>query len=195
MRMKKSFNFKPTLSIRRLKDNPDVDKSLSVPLLIWSSLGDTLLERGRVRWVSLLFLGPTNLIRFRDLTSWLGKRQLSPSRFFPLLVADRWSRYVCVLVWFRLGVLVFILISVLWGISDRLLAIVFGHIHDGIMLGLGEGDALCFRIISSFLFVGWKNSSSCICCCVREISSPISDTEREGSGLYSRPHNLCIVRN
>jgi len=68
MRMKKSFNFKPTLSIRQLKDNPDVDKSFSLSLPIWASLGDrSLLEKGRVRWVSLLFWGPTNLIPFGDL--------------------------------------------------------------------------------------------------------------------------------
>ena len=50
MKMKKSFNFKPTLSIRWLKHNPDVDKPLSLSLLIWASLGDrSLLVRGRVR--------------------------------------------------------------------------------------------------------------------------------------------------
>jgi hypothetical protein len=48
MRMKKSF--KPTLSIRQLKNNPDVDTPLAPSLVIWSSLGDrSLLERGRVR--------------------------------------------------------------------------------------------------------------------------------------------------
>ena len=50
MRMKKSFNFKPPLSIRQLKDNPDVDTPLAPSLVIWASLGDrSLLERGRVR--------------------------------------------------------------------------------------------------------------------------------------------------
>jgi len=57
-----------------------------------------------------------------SLSSWLGKRQLSLSLClaFPLLVADRRSRYVCVLVWFLLGILGFILISVLCGLPDRL---------------------------------------------------------------------------
>jgi hypothetical protein len=37
---RKSLNFKPTLSIRRLKDNPDVDKPLSLSFLIWALLRD-----------------------------------------------------------------------------------------------------------------------------------------------------------
>jgi len=55
-----------------------------------------------------------------SLSSWLGKRQLSRSLSFPFLVADKRSGYVCVLVWLRLGILFFILISVLCGIPDRL---------------------------------------------------------------------------
>jgi hypothetical protein len=43
---------------------------------------------------------------------------LSPA--LPLLVAGRQSGYVCVLVWVRLGILIFILISVFCGIPDRL---------------------------------------------------------------------------
>jgi hypothetical protein len=53
-----------------------------------------------------------------SLSSWFGKRRLSLA--VPLLVADRRSGYVCVLVWFHLGILIFILISVLCGIPDRL---------------------------------------------------------------------------
>jgi len=42
----KSFIFKPTLSIRRPKDNPGVDKPLTVYFLIWAPLGNqSLLER------------------------------------------------------------------------------------------------------------------------------------------------------
>jgi len=112
------------------------------------------------------------LIRFGDLVvaGSEKKSSLSLSRLPFLLVADRRSGYVCKLVWFRLEILVFILISVLCGISHSLLAIVFGHIHDGVMLGLGDGEAVWFRLISFFMFVGWRNSCSCICCCVREIS-------------------------
>jgi len=159
MRMKKSFNYKRTLSIRWLKDNPDVDKPLSLSPFIWASLSDrSLLVRGRVRWVSLLFWGPANLIRFGDLL--VADSEKDSSLFLslaypPLLVADRRSGYVCVLVWFRLETLVFILISVLCGILHRLLAIVFGHIHDGVMSGLRDGEAACFRLISLFLSVCW----------------------------------------
>jgi len=53
-----------------------------------------------------------------SLSSWLGKRRLSPLP--PILVADRRSGYVCVLILFRLEILVLILISVLCGIPDRL---------------------------------------------------------------------------
>jgi hypothetical protein len=54
------------------------------------------------------------------LSSWFGKRKLSLA--LPLLEAERRSGYVCVLVWFRLGIFIFIfiLISVLCGIPDRL---------------------------------------------------------------------------
>jgi len=61
-----------------------------------------------------------------SLSRWLGKRYLPPpppppsASRFPLLVADRRSGHICVLVWFRLGVLVFILIPVLCGVPDRL---------------------------------------------------------------------------
>jgi len=43
----------------------------------------------------------------------------------------------------------------LCGILHRLLAIVFGHIHDGVMSGLRDGEAACFRLISLFLSVCW----------------------------------------
>jgi hypothetical protein len=47
-----SLNFKPTLLIRRLKDNPNVDIPPSLPHSYLVSLGDwSLSERGRVRWV------------------------------------------------------------------------------------------------------------------------------------------------
>jgi len=56
-----------------------------------------------------------------SLSSWLGKKiSLSLWVAFPLLVAASWSGHIYVLVWFRLGILVFILISVLCGILDRL---------------------------------------------------------------------------
>jgi hypothetical protein len=35
------------------------------------------------------------------------------------------------------------------------LAIVFGHIHDGEMWRLGDGEAVCFWLISLFLSVCW----------------------------------------
>ena len=35
------------------------------------------------------------------------------------------------------------------------LAIVFGHIHDGGMWELGDGEAVCFRLFSLFLSVCW----------------------------------------
>jgi hypothetical protein len=47
-------------------------------------------------------------------------RCLSFSLALPLLVGDRWSGYVCVLVWFHLGILILILMSVLCCIPDRL---------------------------------------------------------------------------
>jgi len=36
------------------------------------------------------------------------------------------------------------------------LAIVFGHIHDGGMWELGDGEAVCFQLISLFLSVCWQ---------------------------------------
>jgi hypothetical protein len=35
------------------------------------------------------------------------------------------------------------------------LAVVFGHIHDEEKWELGDGEAVCFRIISLFLSVSW----------------------------------------
>ena len=35
------------------------------------------------------------------------------------------------------------------------LAIAFGHIHDGGMWKLGDGEAVCFQLISLFLSVCW----------------------------------------
>jgi len=35
------------------------------------------------------------------------------------------------------------------------LAIVFGHIHDRGMWELEDGEAVCFRLISLFIFVCW----------------------------------------
>ena len=87
-------------------------------------------------------------------------------------MADGQSGYVCVLVWFCLGILVLILFSVLCGIPDRLFSDFFGHIHDGVMWELGDGEAVCLWLISLFLSVCWLEShaeSWCICC-VREIS-------------------------
>ena len=47
-------------------------------------------------------------------------------------MADRRSGYVLVLVWFRLGILGLILISVLIGIPNRLSSdLGGGHIHEG----------------------------------------------------------------
>ena len=48
------------------------------------------------------------------------EKHISLSLAFPLLVADRRSGHICMLVWFRLGILVFILISILCGIPDHL---------------------------------------------------------------------------
>jgi len=61
-------------------------------------------------------------------------------------------RVVCALVWFRLGILVFILISVSY--QTVCLLIVFGHIRDG-MWELGGGKAVCFQLISLFPSVCW----------------------------------------
>ena len=88
-----------------------------------------------------------------SLSSWLGKRQLSLCLASPLLLGDRRSRYVCVLVWFRLRILVFILNSVLCSIPNRLSNDCFGaHPVMGGMWELGDGEAVCFRLISLFFF-------------------------------------------
>jgi hypothetical protein len=68
-------------------------------------------------------LRPANLIGFGILSVAAWKKiALFLYLSFPLLVADRGSGhiYVYVLVSFRLGILVFILISVLCGIPDHL---------------------------------------------------------------------------
>jgi hypothetical protein len=57
------------------------------------------------------------------------------------------------LVWFRLGILVFISISVLCGIPDRLSSDCFWG--KSMMWELGDGEAVCFRLISLFLSVFW----------------------------------------
>jgi hypothetical protein len=138
MRMKKSCNFKLTLSIRRLKDNPNADKT---PSLIWASLGDRLLlERGRVTWASLLFWGPAILIRFGDLLVAGSEKDTSlPLDSLPLLVANRRYGYVCVLVWFRFGILVFILISVLWHIGSSVSDCCWATSMMGCCWGWGTG--------------------------------------------------------
>ena len=83
-----------------------------------------------------------NLIRFGDLlvAAW---KKISLSLFlaFPLLVADR-------IVWFHLGILVFILISILCGIPDHLSSDCFwSHPRCG-DVGVGDGEAVCFQLIS-----------------------------------------------
>ena len=111
------MNYKPTLSICRLKDKPDGDKPLSLSFLIWASLGDwSLLEMGKMGCFSLLVWGPAIWIPF-GVPLVIGSEKgptlplslspsLSVSLAFPLLVADRLSgyvcMYVCMLVWFRL---------------------------------------------------------------------------------------------
>jgi len=43
------------MSIRQLKDNPEVEKPFLLPILIWASLSDwTLLKRGTARRVFVL---------------------------------------------------------------------------------------------------------------------------------------------
>jgi len=76
-----------------------------------------------------------------------------------------------VLVWFRLGILAFILITVLCGIPDRLSSDCFWA-HP---LWRDVGGGGCGRLSASgylvclFQFVGWKShaESWCICCCDR----------------------------
>jgi hypothetical protein len=88
-----------------------------------ASLGNwSLPEMGRVRWVSFLVWVPANLFRYGVLLiAGLEKdNPLSLSLALPLLVADTRSEYVCVLVWFHLGILNLILISILYGVPDRL---------------------------------------------------------------------------
>jgi hypothetical protein len=40
------LNFKPTLSIRQLNDNPDVDKPAPLPILIWHRSATGLYQKG-----------------------------------------------------------------------------------------------------------------------------------------------------
>jgi len=54
-----------------------------------------------------------------SVSSRLGRGQTAFS-LFPSVVADRWSEYVFVLIWFLLGILGLIIISVLFGILDHL---------------------------------------------------------------------------
>jgi hypothetical protein len=72
----------------------------------------------------------------------------------PLLVANKWSGYIRVLVWFRLGILVFILITLLCGIPDRLFSDFLGTPMMG-DVGVGNGEPICFRLFSFFLSVCW----------------------------------------
>jgi hypothetical protein len=73
--------------------------------------------------------------------SWLGRRQ--PFLSLPLLVADRRFGYVFVLVWFRLGILGLILISVLNGIPDRLSSdLISGTSMKGNVCIAGRGGCL-----------------------------------------------------
>jgi hypothetical protein len=112
------LNFKLTLSIRQLKDNPNVEKPLSLPILIWHRLATGLYQKGRQ--MSLIFsLGACEFdLVWSSLSSWFRKRQLCLA--VPLLESDRRPGYVCVLVWFHLGIFIFILISILCSIPDRL---------------------------------------------------------------------------
>jgi hypothetical protein len=87
-------------------------------------------------------------------------------------VADRRSGYVFVLVWFRLGILGLIFISVLVGIPDRLSNDFLGTPMKGDVGIAGWGG--CFRLISfvSFrLLVGKTHAESwCICLlCQRDL--------------------------
>ena len=59
------------------------------------------------------------------------------------------------LVWFRLGILDYILslFSVVYRTVS--LAIFFWHIRDGGMWELGDWEVVCFRLVSLFLSVCW----------------------------------------
>ena len=89
---------------------------------------------------------------------------------FPLLVADRLYASLVSFwgFWFLFCSLFFVVYQTVC------LAIVFGHIHDVAMWELGDGEAVCFRLISLFLSICWLEKlnaeSWCICCCIREIS-------------------------
>jgi hypothetical protein len=86
-----------------------------------------LYQKGGELNESLFSLGACEFdLVWSSLTTLFGKgqlslslsRSLSLSLALPLLVADRWSGYVCVLVRFRLGTFILILVSVLCGIPD-----------------------------------------------------------------------------
>ena len=107
----------------------------------------SLLERGRVRWVSLLVWGPANLIRFGVLLVAGLEKDLS------LTVANSQSGHIYVLVWFCLGILVFISITVLCGILDHLSSDCFwAHPWWG-DVELGDGEVVCFQLFSLFLWL------------------------------------------
>ena len=124
-------------------------------------------RKWRVRWMSLLVWGPVNLIHFGVLlvvgseTDSARTRSLSLSLSLSLsiyiyifgVVADRLSGHICVLVWFCLGILVFISITVLCGILDHLSSDCFwAHPWWG-DVELGDGEVVCFQLFSLFLWL------------------------------------------
>jgi hypothetical protein len=72
-----------------------------------------------------------------SVTSRLGRKQ--PSVSFPLLVADRRSGYVFVLVWLSLGTLVYFLFFANYCIHGRLFSDCLWYIHDGVLGSRGMG--------------------------------------------------------
>jgi len=142
---------KPILWIHRLKDNFDGDKS---PLTFHPFLGITQWlvttgKRGRTSRMSFIFiLGSENFILLRcSVTSWLRRQQPSPSS--PLFVADRWSRYVFMLVWFLWGT--YFLIFNHFCIHGRLSKDCSRYIHDGGCGSWGNGQAVCSLNLNFFL--------------------------------------------
>jgi hypothetical protein len=141
--------------------------------LVWYHSATGFFQKGGVRRVLFLVLGPANLI-WSSLSSWLEKVNsltLPLSLAHPLLVADRWSRYVCVLVWFHLGIFIFILISVLCSIPDCL-ANFWAHPwwRDVRLWEWGGCLHLVNQFVSFCLLVGKILAQSWYIYCVREIS-------------------------
>jgi hypothetical protein len=145
-----SLNFKPTLSIRRVKNNPNAHIPFHSPILTWHRSANGLYQKGGVRCVFLV-RRPAILNRFGVLLlGSSGKIQLSLALILsPPVVNCQEPRYVC---WFGF-VREFRFWTPVCGIPVLSLAI-FGHIHDGVMweLELSSSGSLVS------LFVGWKNS-------------------------------------